>query len=117
VRIGDDRHVVINDVRLDASTPYFENLYSFSGDPEDSKYSGHVNETVARNFNRASLAEHFPDAKAVFTVRPHHMLTFGDNTMNSFDSRSWGDFPEEKVIGKAGFVFWPISDRFGWGVN
>lgn len=117
VRIGDDRHVVINDTRLDASTPHFENLYSFHGDPADSKYSGHVNEAVARKYTRVPLADLFPNEKTVFQVRPHHLLTFGDNTMNSFDSRSWGDFPEEKVIGKAGFVFWPISDRFGWGAN
>lgn len=117
VRIGDDRHVVINDVRLDASTPHFENLYSFTGDPEDSKYSGHINETVARKFNRPELAENFPNEKTEFKVRPHHLLTFGDNTMNSFDSRAWGDFPEEKVIGKSGFVFWPISSRFGWAAN
>ena len=41
--------------------------------------------------------------------------------MNSFDGRAWGDFPEEKVVGKASFVFWPIGgrdripSRFGWG--
>ena len=38
----------------------------------------------------------------------------GDNTMNSYDSRAWLDFPREKVIGKQFFVFWPITDRFGW---
>ncbi len=117
VQIGDDRHVVINGERLDASTPHFENLYSFHGEPEDSKYSGHVNEVVARKYNRGELSELFPNGKAVFAVRPRHFLTFGDNTMNSFDSRAWGDFPEEKVIGRAGFVFWPISPRFGWAVN
>lgn len=39
----------------------------------------------------------------------------GDNTLNSFDSRDWGDFPREKTIGRSCFVFWPITDRFGWG--
>jgi type IV secretory pathway protease TraF len=37
--------------------------------------------------------------------------------MNSLDSRYWGDFPRELVIGKYGFVFWPITDRFGWGAR
>ncbi|HVY70804.1 MAG TPA: S26 family signal peptidase [Verrucomicrobiae bacterium] len=44
-------------------------------------------------------------------------MTFGDNTMNSMDSRYWGDFPRELVIGKYGFVFWPVTDRFGWGAR
>jgi signal peptidase I len=39
----------------------------------------------------------------------------GDNTMNSLDSRSWGDFPAANVIGRAFSVYWPVTDRFGWG--
>jgi signal peptidase I len=39
----------------------------------------------------------------------------GDNTMNSSDSRFWGDFPGGQVIGKSFFVYWPITKRFGWG--
>ena len=39
----------------------------------------------------------------------------GDNTMNSSDSRFWGDFPSDHVIGKSFFVYWPITSRFGWG--
>jgi hypothetical protein len=48
----------------------------------------------------------------------------GDNTLNSSDSRYWGDFPRENVIGKSFFVYWPIGttafkgeerpSRFGW---
>jgi signal peptidase I len=41
----------------------------------------------------------------------------GDNTLNSSDSRYWGDFPEEKVIGKSFFVYWPLTERFGWGYS
>ena len=44
-----------------------------------------------------------------------HYLAFGDNTMNSHDGRAWGAFPQEKLVGRASFVFWPISERFGWG--
>ena len=45
VQIGDDRHLIINGKRLDASTPHFENVYSFNPKepPRDSHYSGHVN--------------------------------------------------------------------------
>jgi signal peptidase I len=41
----------------------------------------------------------------------------GDNTMNSSDSRYWGPFPKDRVIGKSFFVYWPITDRFGWGYH
>lgn len=117
VRIGNDRHLIINGIRLDASTPHFENVYGFDPKqpPQVDHYSGHVNEHVARENSRPGLASLFPDETQEFVVRPNHYLTMGDNTMNSHDSRNWGDFPREKVIGKCGFVFWPITQRFGWG--
>ena len=33
----------------------------------------------------------------------------GDNRGNSQDSRFWGFLPEERVIGKAIFLFWPLN--------
>jgi|YelNatPaOPRAMG01_1025707.scaffolds.fasta_scaffold06540_2 signal peptidase I len=116
VRIGNDRHIIINDKRLDASVPNFENIYSFSGPPAESQYSGHVNGFIAEQAKRnPALAPLFPDETAEFIVPTNHFLVFGDNTLNSLDSRAWGSFPREKVIGKAGMVYWPISPRFGWG--
>lgn len=115
VQIGNDRHVIIDGIRLDASTPRFENIYTFNGPPRESEYSGHVNGVTAQLYGRASLAEHFSDEHKDFPVPEKHYFAMGDNTMNSFDSRSWGAFPREKVIGKCAFVFWPISPRFGWG--
>jgi signal peptidase I len=50
-------------------------------------------------------------------------MVMGDNTINSSDSRTWGDFPRENVIGKSFFVFWPFGSqngrdsRFGWGTR
>jgi signal peptidase I len=118
VRILNDRHLEIDGVRLDASTPHFENVYTFEGPPEDSEYSGTLNDHVADQYKDpryGSMFPLFPDENTVYTVRPDHYMVMGDNTMNSFDSRAWGDFPQENVIGKSFFVYWPISDRFGWG--
>ncbi|RME91199.1 MAG: signal peptidase I, partial [Verrucomicrobia bacterium] len=113
VQIGNDRHLIINGKRLDASTPHFEKIFSFDGPPKDSVYSGYVNEEVGRMYGRRGLAPFFPNENAVFTVRPGHYLAFGDNTMNSFDGRAWGDFPRTQVVGRAFFAFWPFSSRFG----
>jgi signal peptidase I len=115
VSIGNDRHVRINGERLDAATPRFENIYHFRQPPLDSQYSGHVNQLVASQNGRGNLAYYFRDEASELQVRPGHCLAFGDNTMNSLDSRSWGDFPALNIIGKSAFVYWPVlSGRFGW---
>jgi signal peptidase I len=109
VQIGDDRHLIINGKRLDASTPHFSNVYSFNPNepPRDSHFSGHVNFPY--------LAPYFQDKPDGVVVAPDHYMVMGDNTMNSLDSRAWGDFPAKNVIGKSFFVYWPITGRFGWG--
>jgi signal peptidase I len=117
VQIGNDRHLRINGQRLDASTPHFENVYGFDPNqaPRDSQFSGHVNGTVAQEFNLNSLGgvPFFPDEETVFDVPTNSCLPMGDNTCNSLDSRFWGAIPEDYVIGKSFFVYWPITKRFG----
>jgi signal peptidase I len=108
IQIGDDRHLVIDGKHLDSSTPRFENIYSF--DPkqpaQESQYSGHV--------NRPEMP-FFPNGRTVYQIPPGHIMVMGDNTMNSLDSRYWGDFPETSIIGKSFFVYWPLTKRFGVG--
>lgn len=120
VSIGDDRHMRINGVRLDASTPHFENVYGFdpAKPPHESQYSGHLNGATAVRYDISpglALAPRFPDAETVFTNGPDTYMVFGDNTCNSADSRTWGTLPAKNVIGKAFFVYWPLTSRFGVG--
>ena len=112
VQIGDDRHLVINGKRLDASAPHFGGVYSFDPGtpPQDSQYSGHVNGTEAGHRNLSPL---FANASTVFEVPSDNYMVMGDNTMNSSDSRTWGSFPRENVIGKALCVYWPFGAQDG----
>ena len=48
-----------------------------------------------------------------FTVPDDCCFALGDNTANSLDSRDWGPLPVKNIIGRACFVFWPISRRVG----
>jgi signal peptidase I len=66
------------------------------------------------NKTAPGLAALFPNEMTEFKVSSDHYLVMGDNTMNSSDSRTWGDFPRTNVIGKSFFVYWPFTERFGW---
>jgi signal peptidase I len=117
VRISDDNHLIINGTRLDASTPHFERVYGFDpkAPPHRGAYWGHVNGTTASKVGLAGAnLVKFPDAESEFPVRPNHYLAMGDNTLNSSDSRYWGELPQTNVIGKSFFVYWPFTSRFGW---
>lgn len=138
VQIGNDRHLIINGRRLDASTPHFAKVYGFDPDtpPQESQFSGHLNDTLADTYGinhrpYIDLAPLFPNEDTVYTnalfevtngiTGEGHVIdsymVMGDNTCNSFDSRAWGPFPARNVIGKSFFVYWPITSRFGTEAN
>jgi signal peptidase I len=105
--------LVVDGKPLSASTPHFEALYSFSGVPrgtrelqyEENHYYGHA---------LLSTSGPLPPSHEFHVDRGNYFV-MGDNTLNSSDSRFWGGVPQQKVIGKSFFVYWPLTDRFGWG--
>jgi signal peptidase I len=91
-------HVLVNGTVLD-SRPAFERIYS-----KQNGYSGYVN--IYRAKYLTTPTEQYP-------VPPDQFLPLGDNSPNSLDGRFWGSFPRTDLIGRALFVYWPFSQRFG----
>ncbi len=50
---------------------------------------------------------------ASFVVPMHDYFAMGDNSYNSYDSRYWGPVPEENVVGRGLFVYWPFTRHWG----
>jgi signal peptidase I len=102
-------HLVVNGRPISASDRHFENLYSFNGAKPDAKVLTYEED---RYFGHGMIGELGPGRE--FQVGTNRFFVMGDNTMNSSDSRFWGDFSQKQVIGKSFFVYWPVTDRFGW---
>ncbi len=47
------------------------------------------------------------------TIPAHHYYAMGDNSDHSSDSRAWGYVPKREVVGKALFIYYPFTRRFG----
>ena len=43
------------------------------------------------------------------TIPPHCLFVMGDNRNNSDDSHIWGTLQQERVIGRADAIFWPVA--------
>jgi signal peptidase I len=124
VSIGEDRHVRINGQRLDSSTPHFANVYAFNPKIpasdhhllKDQFYSGHILLPPERGGFLHAESEKY-------VVETNRYWVMGDNTATSFDSRYWGTVPEQNIIGRSYFIYWPFTSRvpppnqsrFGWG--
>jgi signal peptidase I len=78
-------------------SPKFEKLYSSKGG-----YHGHWNVAFVNDLSENG-----------FKVPPDSYFMMGDNSRNSLDSRYWGTVPRKNIVGKALFIFWPISRRWG----
>ena len=59
-------------------------------------------------------AFYLTDPQASFHVPPNKYFAMGDNSYNSSDSRYWGTVPEENLMGRGLFVYWPFLPHWGF---
>ncbi len=65
--------------------------------------------------NREAFGRYFKKEDDVVNVPEYHYFAMGDNSPNSSDSRTWGFVPKEAVIGRAVFIYYPFTKR--WGIS
>jgi signal peptidase I len=76
--------------------------------------TGGPNERVMELQNEEQdLMQRLEQAREHMRVAPHSYFALGDNSYNSFDSRYWGSVPEENLVGRGLFVYWPFNRHWG----
>jgi signal peptidase I len=55
----------------------------------------------------------FADGRDPIQIPEGHYFAMGDNSPNSADSRMWGFVPQTEIVGRAFFIYYPFSHRWG----
>ena len=97
--------VLVNGEVLD-SRPAFERIYSM-----ENGYNGYVLLNDYEFFG--SPPKYLNTHHRVYEVPAKHLFVLGDNSRSSLDGRFWGSLPEKALVGRAVFVYWPFTGRFG----
>jgi signal peptidase I len=67
-----------------------------------------VNDPLIKGNYYYNRGEYGKENNAI-TVPEGHYFVLGDNSGSSSDGRYWGFVPEESVIGRAEFLYWPFN--------
>jgi len=93
---------------------FIKRLIAFGGEKVEIKEGiivingKNVDEPRIRNiyyYNRGSYGEEGQE----ILVPVGHVYVLGDNSISSHDSRYWGFVPNENIIGRAEFIYWPFN--------
>jgi signal peptidase I len=87
----------------------FRRIYS-----QQNHYSGYVLQYYEKR-DILSYQPQFLNANATdaYTIPPKNVFVLGDNSSSSLDGRFWGPVPHRYLVGRAVFVYWPFTPRFG----
>lgn len=83
----------------------------------DGKYAVYINGKRLDEPYILDAYDYIPCSEKMYcgplTVPKDNYFMLGDNRGNSQDSRFWGFLPQKRFIGKAVFLFWPLTRMHG----
>jgi signal peptidase I len=80
---------------------------------EKAKKTGVTDRVAQLEENEKQVTERLEYTKGKVAVPAKAYFALGDNSYNSYDSRWWGQVPEENLVGRGLFVYWPFIPHWG----
>jgi len=103
-RLGD---IIVFQEPNDPDRDFGKRVIGLPGDTVEMRFGEvYVNDTL---LPEPYLAERDTTSLAPIKVPPGHYFVLGDNRRVSYDSRELGPIPQENIVGKAWFSYWPLS--------
>ena len=105
-----------NDKNIDGSSAFDENrrqteyFAESAGDQLLADYPGYRAEGLLANRSILKVP-HKNDPDNPTGINGY--LAMGDNSTDSLDGRAWGFVPEHELVGRALFVYYPFTKRWG----
>jgi signal peptidase I len=96
--------VVLEPPNNQSSVPYIKRVIGLPGDSVDIRGQRVWVNGVALNEPYVSGPPYYEGS---WIVEPGKYFVLGDNRNNSSDSHNWGMLPEDNILGKAFFSYWP----------
>jgi signal peptidase I len=98
--------IVFNPPVTNIDEPYIKRIIGLPGDVvQITNEQVYVNDLPLQETYIAAP----PNYVGSWNVPPGHVFVLGDNRNNSYDSHFWGVVALNSILGKAEFVFWPVS--------
>lgn len=70
-------------------------------------------EYLGYSYKRLTSRHYLNHPEAKVTIPDNKFFAMGDNSPHSSDSRYWGFVPKEEMVGKAIFIYYPFTRRWG----
>jgi signal peptidase I len=100
--------VIVFHYPLDTSRDFIKRVVGLPGDTvQTTSTEVIVDGTVLRE---PYISQPFNFDSSTWKLGPDQYFVMGDNRDNSLDSRTWGPLDKSYIIGKAVFVYWPVTD-------
>ncbi|MBV9658873.1 MAG: signal peptidase I, partial [Verrucomicrobia bacterium] len=90
----------------------FERVMSGTQQAPHDGYSGYANMNYPGR-NEASSFHFLRTPEETFRVPDDGYFALGDNSYNSSDSRVWGKVPQNNIVGRGLWVYWPLGSHWG----